>query len=210
MSETFLLNLLEVPVFYINLDIDIGKKEKIEELLYSSGFKNINRFSGIKEDVKRVGVAKSHNALLKEISGISMPCLVLEDDILLNKLVTEIEVPNNADAYYIGNSVWGLYGGQGQTKISLEKYDDHTYRIYNMLAAHAIIYFNKDYVKFLEQATRFNISIKTNQDKARAETMKYWNVYAAKDPVFYQAGAHEKFTKISLPPRRHVGAGGAF
>lgn len=210
MSETFTLNLLEIPVFYINLDKDIEKRKRLESTLKQIGFKNINRFPGIEEDIKRIGVAKSHQALLNKLSGHKLPALVLEDDILPDNIVSEIEVPVGADAYYLGNSVWGLYGSKGEVKISLEKYNDDTYRIYNMLAAHAIIYFNKNYIDFLRQAIDFNISIKTNQDKARAQTMKYWNVYAATHPMFYQGGAHEKATRFSLPPRKYTGAGGAF
>jgi len=84
------------------------------------------------------------------------------------------------------------------------------FRVYNMLAAHAILYTNNDYVKFLAKATEFNISILDNQDKARAETMKYWNIYANRLPMFYQNGLHTKFTKIDLSKVVSVGPEDAY
>jgi hypothetical protein len=210
MTETYQINLQNIPVYVINLKQDTDKKEKILSVLTSAGFKDINLHPGVIAENKTVGVAKSHNNLLKELSNRDLPCLVLEDDVSIFDLKTTIDVPLDADAYYLGNSSWGLYGGAGKKKISVQKVDDNTHRIYNMLAAHAIIYLNKDYVKFLDQATSFNVSIKTNQDKARAETMKYWNIYSATRPMFYQNGRHEAATKIILPGERHSGPEGAF
>jgi len=204
------INLINTPAYYINLDGDLEKSERIEELLSNLGFKNIHRFSGIVGEPKRVGVAKSHNALLKELSEEKTPFVVFEDDILKGSFNSEILVPNNADAFYLGNSAYGLKNGVGQKRIVSKHYYEDIYRIYNMLAAHAILYLNNDYVKFLAKATEFNISIMTNQDKARAETMKYWNVYAKDKPMFYQGGMHGPPTKINISSARSVGPENAY
>lgn len=210
MTNTYTINLQDLPVYVINLERDVDKKKKINSVLKNAGFTNIIWHPGVIAENKTVGVAMSHNNLLNELSNRDLPCLVLEDDINVFDPKTSINVPVDADAYYLGNSIWGLYGGSGKKKISVEKLNDETHRVYNMLAAHAILYLNKEYVNFLHQATSFNISIKTNQDKARAETMKYWNIYAATRPMFYQNGRHEPMTKIVLPGDRHSGPEGAF
>lgn len=210
MSTTYTLDLLKVPVYVINLKQDLEKKNKISEMLTKAGFTNINWHPGVLTENKTVGVAKSHNNLLGSLKNQNAPFLVLEDDVNIFDLKTSIEIPIDADAYYLGNSSWGLYGGAGKRKIAVSKYNEETHRVYNMLAAHAILYLNEDYVKFLHQATSFNVMIKTNQDKARAETMKYWNVYAATVPMFYQNGRHEVFTKIILPGQKYSGPEGAF
>jgi len=210
MSKTYSVDLLNIPVYVINLKKDIKKKDRISAILDDAGFKNVNWHPGVIAENKTVGVAMSHNNLLNELSNRDLPCLVLEDDVNIFDLKTSVNVPVDADAYYLGNSIWGLYGGSGKKKISVEKLNDETHRVYNMLAAHAILYLNKEYVNFLHQATSFNISIKTNQDKARAETMKYWNIYAATRPMFYQNDRHEPMTKIVLPGTRHSGPEGAF
>jgi hypothetical protein len=210
MSANILIDLTKIPVYYINLDKDVEKRQAIESLLSELGFMYVNRFPGILDETKKVGVAQSHNQLLTYLKTKNTPFLVFEDDIDVFSFKKEIEIPADADAYYLGNSVFGLYNGIGRKKISVSKYDRNSHRIYNMLAAHAILYLNPEYVSFLAQATKFNISIKTNQDKARAETMKYWNVYASTTPAFYQKGLHEQFTKITLPGPRSSGPEGAF
>ena len=203
------LALNKLPAYYINLDKDTEKQENIERFLKDLGFSSVTRFPGFLEPIKKVGVAKSHQALLKELANLPTPFIVFEDDIQVGNFVNEIEVPSDADALYLGNSIFGLYGGVGKRRISVDRVDKNIFRLYNMLAAHAIVYFNTDYIKFLIQAIDFNLSIKTNQDKARAETMKYWKVYGTASPMFYQPGRHEAFTKISLPNKFCVGPRGA-
>lgn len=195
----------DLPVYVINLKKDIAKRIAIEEQLKSFGFDDITFFPGVRNNIKKIGVATSHNKLLKELRPHKLPCLVLEDDVSIWDKKEFIDVPEGADAYYLGNSAFGLYGGIGKKKVSLERFDSNTFRIYNMLSAHAIIYFNPDYVRFLEQATAFQLMIGDNQDKARAETMKYWEVYAAERPMFYQNGVHEPVTKRTLPGKSFGG-----
>lgn len=210
MSNLKNINLLNTPVYYINLDSDTEKSEKLQVMLGELGFKNVNRFSGIKEETKKVGVAKSHNALLKDLSGVIAPFIIFEDDIVNYNFKIDLDVPIDSDAFYLGNSCFGLKGGVGQKRIVLKHYEQEIFRVYNMLAAHAILYTNNDYVKFLAKATEFNISILDNQDKARAETMKYWNIYANRLPMFYQNGLHTKFTKIDLSKVVSVGPEDAY
>lgn len=193
------INLTEIPAYYINIDKD--KSIKMESSLKQLGFKEVHRFEGVRRDPKREGIAESHQNMLKLLSKTSLPAIVFEDDIEVHQFKNTITIPNNSDAFYLGNSCYGLFNGIGRKRISLEKFDENNFRIYNMLAAHAIMYLNKEYVDFLIKAIDFNIRIKTNQDKARAETMKYWNVYARQDPMFYQSGSHEQVTKIALPSR---------
>lgn len=195
----------DLTAYYINLDRDVEKSENVEKTLNDLGFKSVKRFAGIEEEIKKIGVAKSHNLLLKKLSKEKAPFIVFEDDILPSRFDPHLKVPKNADAYYLGSSSYGLYSGVGRRKISLELYEDKTYRIYNMLAAHAILYLNTDYVKFLAKATEFSVYIRDNQDKARAETMKYWNVYAGERPMFYQSGTHGPATRVGITNTMSVG-----
>jgi hypothetical protein len=210
MSNFFNLNLLKVPAFYINLEKDLEKRESMEQLLEGLGFENINRFSGTEHQIKKTGVAISHNALLHELKGIQTPFIIFEDDLVVNKFISEIPVPKDADALYLGSSLFGLYSGKGQLKVSAEKYGEGIYRIYNMLAAHAILYLNNNYVEFLARATEFSIKAGTNQDMARAETMKYWNVYGVESPLFSQSGRHLQFTNSNLQKAAKSGIEGAY
>ena len=143
MPKTYTINLQDLPVYVINLKQDVDKKQKISAVLKNAGFTKIIWHPGVIAENKTVGVAKSHNNLLKQLSNKDLPCLVLEDDVSIFDLKTVINVPSDADAYYLGNSSWGLYGGSGKKKISVQKVDNESHRIYNMLAAHAVVYLNK-------------------------------------------------------------------
>ena len=197
--RTIRFNLSSIPVYYINLASAPEKAEATERVLKTAGFTNITRFEGIHSDIRAVGCASSHNALLKQLSEEKTPFLVVEDDIEILQPISHIEVPANADALYLGISKYGLYRSFGERRISAEKVSPDMYQIYNMLGAHAVIYFNSDYVKWLERTSRFLAYTKQdNQDKGRAETMKYFNVYALNTPLFYQLGENEQHTKFSI------------
>lgn len=198
------INLLEIPVYYINLDKDKRKREAMEDMLHSAGFKNVIRFPGHYSSVPKVGCATSHNNLLSYLKDVQMPALVLEDDVVLTRAFTpEIEIPDDAEAVYLGISQYGLYKGSGSYKISVSRHDDNFYRLYNMLGAHAILYNSQDYVAFLERATAFMLSIQDNQDKARANTMKFFNVYGANIPFFYQDNYNKAHTNFTIYGCRH-------
>lgn len=200
------INLYEIPIYYINLDKDTEKRERLESALFDLGFENVHRFAGHYSKERAVGCATSHNALLNKLKDLDTPFLVLEDDVEPAFLKSVIDnIPEDADALYLGNSAFGLWGSKGTLKISAKKENSTMYRIYNMLGAHAILYLNNDYVKFLARATSFMVDIKDNQDKSRAQTMKYFNVYAMDKPMFYQAGKHEKVTKVTISQLNKVG-----
>jgi hypothetical protein len=197
------MDIRTIPVYYIAMpDAD---DSDIRELLLSSGFHDIRKSDGVPHHVKAIGVAKAHMAALdKALSECRGPFIILEDDVLINKFDPDLPVTNDMDAVYLGVSEWGLKDGHGQRKIAVLKENNGFYRALNMLAAHAILYLNQDYARFLLKNIPIFIEMGTNQDKMRAETMKYWNVYAKKVPVFYQSGKYEKFTNFSLPGRTSV------
>lgn len=192
------ISLKDVPVYIINLDEDSHKLTSTMKVLAKAGFEDIRRFPGYKIDTPKLGCATSHNALLKVLSKHDMPVLVVEDDINISTMYDEIEVPDNADAVYLGISKFGLYGGRGTKKISAERVDQNLYRVYNMLGAHAILYFNNRYPDFLIGATQTMMDIADNQDKARASTQKFFHIYALDKPMFYQDNYNKPHTKFVI------------
>lgn len=204
------INLTELDVFFINMDRDVDKRRQIEEMLSRLGFKSVHRVAGFEDPVKKRGVAKSHQKVMNDLKGHTKPFIVFEDDIRTHNFIENLAVPDDAHAYYLGNSYWGLYHGKGTRRVSLEQVDQDLFRIYNMLAAHAILYLNPDYVAFIAEAIKFNLYADKNQDMARANTMKFFNIYANKHPLFYQNGIHTKATLQKLPPLGSVGPEGAY
>ena len=193
-----IINILELPVFYINLKEDKIKNKETKETLKALGFKNIIRFEAILGKDKTEGCAMSHQAILNEIE-VDGPFIVFEDDIEINDSFNPIiDVPEDADAVYLGLSAFALNNNKTDQDLIVEQVDDSTYRIYNMLAAHAILYMKKDYYKFISKAINAMLQANRNQDNARADTMKYFNVYALNHPLFYQGGKHRRATRFDL------------
>jgi GR25 family glycosyltransferase involved in LPS biosynthesis len=204
------IKITDVPVFYINTATDTDKALLLENRLRRLGWTDITRFQGVERKNRRAGCAESHHKLLMQLEGTPTPFIVFEDDVAEYMFRRTITVPDDADAFYLGLSRFGLYSGTGTKRISAVKRTENVYRLYNMLAAHAILYLNPEYVTWLIKAIKFSRSIMTNQDKARADTMKYWNVYGHSPALFYQQGKNASHTKISLPRADMVGAGGAW
>ena len=101
------IDLKEIRVYYINLDCDTLKRERTENMLKSMGFKYVTRVPAIEHEKGRVvGCARSHHHIL---SSYCPPFIILEDDCTLNSDFDGfIDVPDNADAVYLGISHWGF------------------------------------------------------------------------------------------------------
>lgn len=198
------IKLTDIPVYYINLEEDTHKKTSMQEILSDLGFSSINRFNAVKDPSNRHGCSLSHYELLSKLEKTEGPFIVLEDDLRLFEFVDELDIPDSADALYLGNSTYGLFGGKGIKKISAEKYNDNIYRIYNMLGAHAILYLNNDYIRNLLKMFEFDILIKDHHDKSRAASMKYYEIYALDTPMFYQYWYHESVTKARISEMQTV------
>lgn len=195
------INVLKTPIFYINLSKDTHNKTAIQEELSNAGFSDINRVEGIEESSGKLGCSKSHKLAFDTVQANSLedsPYIVLEDDARILNFVSEIEIPNDADAVYLGTSKYGLYGGRGTRRISAERVDQDVFRIYNMLASHAILYINKEYANFISDKISFFFETGDDHDKLRAETMKYFKIYALDKPMFYQYGEHQNVTSSSI------------
>ena len=204
------MNITKVPTYFINLDSDTDKRSNMETLLGQLGFTDVTRMPGVEHENSRVGCTLAHAKALRQALRAKTPYfLILEDDLCLQNANLNLNIPADAHAAYLGISRWGIYNGKGHRQISLEPYNKDFYRIYNMLSAHAILYTSREYPAMLLRAYDFYASTNDVQDKANAELMKYFNVYALANPVFYQAGLNEPETNFQLPGPRAVGKTGA-
>jgi hypothetical protein len=180
------IKLTNIPVFYINLDECVEKKERTEEMLKTLGFTNITRFSAIKHKAGRIiGCARSHYEILKSQTP---PFIILEDDCSLNKkFVDEINIPDNADALYLGISHWGRYLNHSGPYVHITKVNSEIVRVYNMLATHAILYLTESYVDICKRVSNhFGYVVENHLDIGFAEIHKLYNVYSFDEPLFRQ------------------------
>jgi hypothetical protein len=190
----------EIPAYYISLKSQVQMRKQVQGALRSQGFNDLTWVEGARARTKAMGCALGHkNALEYALEKDVFPFLVVEDDVLPYEQYETLTVPNDADALYVGISQWGLHAGVGVHNYAADAVSKDVYRLWNMLAAHAVVYFNREYVEFLLQVNDIFRRMGTNQDKGRAETMKYWNVYGLARPMFYQDGRYEKYTKFEMP-----------
>lgn len=189
------IDLLDIPVFYINMAKDKHKKDHIEKQLAEVGFKNVTRIPAV-EDKKngRVGLSKSQ---LKALSQVAAPFIVLEDDADPNSFRSVIDVPDDADAVYLGNSQWGFQNGHAGFYLkykSVEGYSD-ILRIYNMLSSHAILYLNQEYVKMCQKTTKYCAEVyPMPMDVPFAMIQRFFNIYAVNNPLFIQKDYEDKMS----------------
>lgn len=193
------IDLLNIPVYYINMDKDIHKKNHIEQQLKDVGFKNINRIAAVEDKNNgRVGLSKSQ---LKALSQVSAPFIVLEDDADPRHFLASIEVPDDADAVYLGNSQWGMFQGYAGFYLKYEPVKGYrdVFKIYNMLSSHAILYLTDEYVAVCKRTTKYCAEkYPMPMDVPFATIQRFYNVYTINKPLFIQK---DYDGKMSLAPK---------
>ena len=75
--------------------------------------------------------------------------------------IDEIEIPDETDALYLGISSWGRMNGHSGPCVQWEYAHQRTdlVRVWNMLAAHAILYLNPDYVDLCKRIAYHGLSL---------------------------------------------------
>lgn len=181
------IDLKTIPVLYINMDrhpdrntdmIQLGKDLKLEK--YS-------RVQGV--DIPghpMAGCATSHYNIF---NNMSEPTVILEDDCVISNKKTVIEVPDDADAVYLGLSNWGYLNSISEPKnFSYKRHKDYDdlYKVDGMLATHAILYISQDYIDMSTRVAKWHADNDRHVDQGLALIQKYFNVYAFGTPLFYQ------------------------
>ena len=143
------LDLRKIPVLYINLEKHVEKNQNMQKILGECGFENIQRVEGVARPDKPIaGCSAAH---LKGLQELEPPFILFEDDCEIKNFRPIIEVPDDADAVYLGISSWGRMNGHSGPNVQYEKVEGDLYRIYNMLSGHAILYLNKEYVDICQR-----------------------------------------------------------
>lgn len=183
------LDLREIPVVYMNLGHHIEKNEYMSSMLTKMGFKNIQRIEGVLDSENpTAGCSKAHH---KALSTFKAPFILFEDDCQLmeENFNPLIELPDNADALYLGISSWGRMNGHDGECVQYDILDNtsNVLRIYNMLGGHSIVYLSDFYREMCSKiAYHAGYVIKDFQDVGFAEVQRFFNVYTLDNPIFYQ------------------------
>lgn len=194
------VKLTQIPAYYINLHKDTKNNKSMKKLLNSLGFVKVKRCPGFIEKTHALGCGMAHQNVLLSMSRQDSPFLLFEDDIELTHFDHIIDIPDDADAVYLGVSKMGIINGKDREELlvsSVGSYEN-MYRIYNMLAAHAILYLNMDYVRSASRHIQKNIDRGEAHDIGLAEHMKDWKVYCLDKPMFIQSKKFRYFTDTSI------------
>ena len=193
------VDLTKIPVYYINLNEQPDRARQTETVLRELGFNDVTRIPAIKHEVGMVGCALSHHKVMADKS-IKAPFILMEDDVLPTGIKQlKYDVPDNSDALYLGNSQWARFLNFSGPYLHYHRIDDRVVQVYNMLAAHAVVYFNETYRNHLARVAEYSANIaKFHMDVGYAESHRYYNVMALDTPIFMQGGYNLAVTNVKV------------
>jgi hypothetical protein len=181
------IDLKNIPTVYINMDKDKTRNKEMLDLGKNLGIKNYSRSTGVYiEGHPMAGCATSHMNIL---SKISEPTVILEDDCVVASGITIIDIPDDADAIYLGLSDWGYLNSFSKTKnfnYTMNNTFKNVYKVDGMLATHAILYISSEYINMASKVAKWSAENDQHIDQGLALIQKYFNVYALGKPIFYQ------------------------
>jgi hypothetical protein len=142
-------------------------------------------------------------SIIKLYSTVEPPVLIIEDDVAFTEHYTDtFEVPDDADAVYLGTSSWGANNGvSGWKNIELTPYNDLLFRVHGMASTHAILYLSQRYLQHLNNVTfkQYTADSAHGIDYYISQEQKNFNVYAVRQPMLYQNdGGNTAITSYSL------------
>lgn len=191
------INIPSLPAFYINMEDAYERKANFISWSKGLGFKNVKRIDGVYDNAYYIGLSKAFvSALGAGIEAKEESFTVFEDDAFpTNHYIDEIEVPDDADAIYLGVSPWGFRsdqdpkGGAAFKGSVFKEVDGFSgiFKIYSTLSCHAILYVNKKYAKAALESYKKSIDLGHYGDVQIYFDGLFdkYNVYAV-GPLFYQ------------------------
>ena len=190
------LDLRACQTVAISLPDDLRRREAVAGLAERAGLR-IEIVDGVRAAPARIGCALGHLRILRD-KAATLPLMVLEDDVdLTENFRPEIAYPADADALYLGASVWGA--------LELMEYDAYTnlviaedvgepwVRVFNLLGTHAMVYLT---ARFRDGVIKAIMECLTERDWAHdrgvARIQGEFKVYALRRPMFYQSDALQR------------------
>ena len=204
------------------------------ERLVAMGFKRVEFFralpslsdavdkeTGVTSHVGTDSLSRTILAILERelVGGMRRPFIIVEDDVGVFHNSESIELPENADACYLGVSKW-IYPHKYETlgrgfhiqengPEHVKDFNDTVTRILGMTGGHAILFINPEYVRRVIAAMTPRLPYSTPHDLVYATLQPEFNVFALKKPLFYQdsaLGGQEAVTRLVYNGLRYIAA----
>jgi hypothetical protein len=178
------IKLSNIKSYYVNLPEEVAKNDALVSEISSLGYTDLTRIDGVRiPGMAHGGIAKVTHELFSNIN--ELPIILFEDDARPINYIDEIDIPDDADAVYLGvcqayepvryNRVVGYPG---------------VYRVFNPLGRHAVLYLKKDYLDSVSHLAHL-VYTQSGEERLRSldwavhRLMGKFKVYAI-TPVFYQ------------------------
>jgi len=155
-----------------------ARRLHMEDMLHTLGFTNVVHYKSGTEKFP-ICLTKATIDILK--TYIDEPILLLDDDIVYTNVSTDITIPCDVDAIYVGLSCQST----GNVHAMFERYSDVYIRVLNMLASHAILYYSRTYKQAVIDILENNIT--RPLDVMVTHIQSHYQIVALKIPVFYQS-----------------------
>ena len=202
-----ILDLASIPIFVVNCADRPDRLESISRQLDEFGL-TFQVAHGISCQPGYLGCALSHLRAIS-LAGLRPPFLVLEDDCRLTpQFQCRLEVPDDADAFYLGISHWGMLPDdpdQGVMHATVATcHDSRFLRVHNMLSSHAIVYVSERFHLAARQVTLQYLLNARPFDIGLASLQRDHLVLTPSTPFVYQDeefGGAEMATRPPLSPR---------
>ena len=192
------VDITKLPAYYMNIDAEVDRKVKTEAVLKSAGIESPTRVSAVAHPVKKLGCSASHHKILGN-REVQVPFVVFEDDLVYSGAPLVYDIPDDADALYLGPTQWGRYMEHIGPFTHFKKTEyEGILRVYNMLMAHAIVYLNENFRDHCERIAKMASEGRHHIDQGFADAMRVYNVYTVDRPVFSQGGWNLQVTSDPL------------
>ena len=155
-----------------------ARRMHMEDMLKTLGFTNVVHYKSGTEQFP-ICLTKATIDILK--THIDEPILLLDDDIVYTNVPTDIAIPCDVDAIYVGLSCQST----GNVHTMFERYSDTYMRVLNMLASHAILYYSRNYKQAVLDILEKNIT--RPLDVMVTHIQSQYQIIALKIPIFYQS-----------------------
>ena len=210
-----LLSIKDIKVYIVSPGTAhyVTRLHTVFERLVSNGFKRVEFFRSVASESelskKETGVSihtgtdslsRTILAILEHelVGGMRNPFIIVEDDVQVFHKYDLIEIPDDADAVYLGVSKW-IYPHKYETlgrgfhiqengPTHVKDATEYTTRILGMTSGHAILFLNPEYVRRFIAAMMPRLPFSTPHDLVYATLQPEFNVFALKKPMFYQDG----------------------
>jgi hypothetical protein len=200
------MDIRTVDILYLHGPHRPERKDHIERVLREKGLTG-TCVTGICNQGKQSGVISMIQLLESRLENFK-PFVCLEDDCSATDWTVPVfNIPENADAMYIGISAYGLHPTEDQAILRIEgthvPEDPTIVRIYSMLSTHAIFYNTRRWVENCIQCYKNALASSRPEswDIPLARSQKFFNIYALRNPLFYQdavVGGQQEPTLITL------------